>query len=83
MMTRAWTLLLTPMGPTPSPTPVVDESAVRNTPMVLWLVVALMTAAVLLGLSMRKHLRKVPADLNVPTRKDGDANLGNSSANAD
>ena len=83
MMTRTLSLLLMPMGPTPSPTPLVDEAAVRNTPMVLWLVVALMVAAVLLGLSMRKHLRKVPTDLNVSTRKNSDASTGDSSTSSD
>lgn len=70
--TPAWLhngFLLGPQGPSPSPTPKLDETAAQSTPMVLWLVLGLMTAAVLLGLSMRGHLRKIPVDLDVATRK--------------
>ncbi|MEY5145468.1 MAG: hypothetical protein RL745_837 [Actinomycetota bacterium] len=77
------TLLLVPAGPTPSPTPLTDDAAVRNTPVVLWMVMALMAAAILLGLSMRSHLRKIPRDLNVPTRKAESSSTAEPPANGD
>lgn len=63
-------VLSLPLGqsPSPTPTPIVGEATTRTTPMVLWLVLALLAAAVLLGLSMRRHLRRVPVDLDVATR---------------
>lgn len=52
----------------PSPQPNINNDTVQAGATPLIMLIALLAAVVLLALSMRKHLRKVPTDLSVPTR---------------
>ena len=53
-------------GPTPPPN--INTDTVQAGPTPLLMISGLLIAVVLLALSMRRHLRRVPSDLDIATR---------------
>lgn len=57
-------------SPTPSPTPrEFTDDDVQPGPAPLLIITTLLAVSWLLVRSMRRHLRKIPADLDVPSRR--------------
>lgn len=57
-------------SPSPSPSPrVFTDDDVQPGPTPLLMIIALLAVSWLLVRSMRRHLKKVPADLDVPSRR--------------
>ncbi|MEI7655718.1 MAG: hypothetical protein EBS41_00925 [Actinobacteria bacterium] len=55
----------------PSPQPNINNDTVQAGPTPLLMIGGLLIVVVLLALSMRRHLRRVPKDLDVVTRSGG------------